>query len=76
MQKKKNLQLPSISLSKASLFLLVLFSLSACDGSSGESSNTSGDAGTSEGVVNTPVPLSTALDNFKTVATDAGLTDQ
>lgn len=77
MQKKITFQLPSISLSKTSVFFVMLFSLSACS-SSDDSSTTEDTPGknTSESDTNetTSVPLSTALNNFKTVAADAGLT--
>jgi hypothetical protein len=51
----------------------MVFSLSAC-GSSSDEAPSSPTGGTTP-TATTPVPLSTALDNFKTVATDAGLTD-
>jgi len=74
MQKKITFQLPLISLNKTSILLLMLFSLSACSSSSDDSSESK--SGSTSGETSTEVPLSTALDNFKTVATDAGLTDK
>lgn len=74
MQKKITFQLSSISLSKASILFLMLFSLSACSSSDDNSGNT--NEGPSSESTTPVVPLSTALDNFKNVATDTGLTAQ
>jgi len=72
MQKKITFQLPLISLNKTSILLLMLFSLSACSNSNDDSSESGADNTSEESTKS--VPLSTALDNFKTVATDSGLT--
>lgn len=74
MQKKTSLQLPLISLIKPLIFACMVFSLSACGSSSGEAPSNS--TGGTTPTTTTPAPLSTALDNFKTAAADAGLTDK
>lgn len=68
MQNKITRQLPFVSLTKSLVLLTMLFSLSAC-GSSDSSTEE-----TENGSTTTQKTLPEALESFKAVATDAGLT--
>ena len=79
MQKKTSFQLPSISLTKLSIFFIIALGTSACSSSNNDEENNPGSTNTGSTNTGSTTPdtasLDTALENFKSVATDAGLTE-
>jgi len=84
MQQKASFQLPLISLTKFSILGLMLFSISACSGSNDSTTDKSPTPSTpteEQNLTEDANPaaespsLDTALTNFKSVASEAGLTE-
>lgn len=74
MQNKITRQLPFVSLTKSLVLLTMLFSLSACGSSDSSTAETENGTTSENGSTTTQKTLPEALESFKAVATDAGLT--